>query len=114
MHQQTLSCINTQSQHASSCWLRLDGSIRLPFASTIRTKSPTQVRLTLGLGNRGPGLVSNYFCTDFDVALRRIKRSNVQHHRAFPDFPRADRLSTRFADLALRGATAFPFLMLGL
>lgn len=73
-----------------------------------------QVRLTLGLGNRGPGLVSNYLGTDLNVALRRMKRSNVQHHRAFPDFPRADRLPTRFADLALRGATDFVFLAVGL
>jgi hypothetical protein len=49
---------------SDTAWLRFGGSIRLRFSSTIRTKSPTQVRLTLGLGSRGPGLVSNYFGTD--------------------------------------------------
>ncbi len=73
-----------------------------------------QVRLTLGSGNRGPGLVSSCFGTDLNVALCRMKRSNVQHHRAFPDFQRADRLTTLFADLALRGATDFAFLAVGL
>ncbi len=38
----------------------------------------------------------------------------VPHHRAFPDFPRPDRLPTRFADLALRGATDLLFLPIGL
>src|ERR1700692_2227367 len=38
-------------------------SMSLGFAVPA-TKSPTQVRPTLGLGNRGHGLVSNYFSTD--------------------------------------------------
>src|SRR5258706_15943692 len=95
---------------SDTAWLRFDGSMRLRFSSTIRTRSPMQVRLTLGSGNRGPGLVSSCFGTDLNVALCRMKRSNVQHHRAFPDFQRADRLTTLFADLALRGATDFAFL----
>jgi hypothetical protein len=57
---------------------------------------------------------SFYDSLRFEVALRQMKRSNVQHHRAFPDFPRADRLPTRFADLALRAATDFLFLPIGL
>jgi hypothetical protein len=45
-----------------------------------------------------------------EYRARQMERSNLQHHRAFPDFPRADRLPTRFADLALRGAADFLFL----
>ena len=52
---------------SDTVWLRFDGSIRLRFSSAIRTKSPTQLRLTLGLGNRGPRLVSNYFWYGLDV-----------------------------------------------
>jgi hypothetical protein len=47
------TCFQTKSA-SDMVWLRFDGSIRLRFSSTIRTKNPTQVRLTSSLGNRGP------------------------------------------------------------
>src|SRR3984893_19580020 len=62
---QNIVRVNETARIASATvWLRFDGSIRLRFSSTIRTMSPTQVRLTLGLGNRGPWFVSYYFGTD--------------------------------------------------
>jgi hypothetical protein len=53
-----ISCelLKTMSIASVTVWLRFDGSRRALFSSTIRMKSPTQVRLTLGLGNRSPRL----------------------------------------------------------
>jgi hypothetical protein len=62
-------------------------------------------RLFLVVGPPPPVLRTRHF-------LHSI--GQVRHHRDFPDFPRADRLPTRFADLALRGATDFLFLPIGL
>src|SRR5580704_5385416 len=61
-----ISCelMKTARIASATAWLRFDGSMRLRFSSTIRTRSPTQVRLTLYSGNKARELVSNYACRE--------------------------------------------------